>query len=82
MSASNKAASAAETPTTKPRPPIPAHADRTDLLNWLGHFASPPKQLFLTHGEADAANELAQQVQRRFSWSTAVPEYLDVVDLD
>jgi metallo-beta-lactamase family protein len=61
---------------------LSAHGDRTDLLRWLGHFASPPRRVFLTHGDADAALELARQIEQRLNWNTTVPEYLDVVDLD
>jgi metallo-beta-lactamase family protein len=30
------------------------HADRAALLRWLGGFKSPPRRLFLTHGEQEA----------------------------
>ncbi len=59
-----------------------AHADRDDLLNWAAHFKSPPKRLFLTHGEEDAANALAETIRKRQQWDVAVPAYQDVVELD
>ena len=34
---------------------ISGHADRAGLLKWLSHFQKPPRQLFITHGEQQAA---------------------------
>ena len=57
------------------------HADRESLMGWLHHFGSPPQQLFLTHGEEESAQELAQQVRNELGWNVMVPEYQQVVEL-
>ena len=59
-----------------------AHADRDDLLHWLGHFKEAPRHLFLTHGEEDAATALAESIKERFGWTVSVPEYGDAVELE
>jgi len=56
------------------------HADQSALLGWLRHFAAPP-EVFVTHGEEEAALALAQQIRDRFHWKATVPEYLQVVEL-
>jgi len=33
---------------------LSAHGDQQDLLNWVQGLPTPPKQIFLVHGEADA----------------------------
>src|SRR5262245_13603796 len=58
-----------------------AHADQAELMRWLSGFRSPPKQLFLTHGEEGPRRILADLVQRRLGWSVQRPEHLDAVDL-
>jgi len=59
-----------------------AHADRNDIIDWLSHFKRPPRHLFITHGEEDAANALAQTVDAKLKWaSTSVPEYTDIAEL-
>ena len=58
-----------------------AHGDRDDLLRWLRHFQSPPKQLFLTHGEERVSLALAETVRQQLGWPVSVPNYLDVVEL-
>ena len=57
------------------------HADRTALLDWVDHFREGPTQLFLTHGDVEAAESLAAAIRQRRNWNVAVPQYLEVVDL-
>ena len=58
------------------------HADRTALLSWASSFGTPPRRLFLTHGEEDAALSLAEAVRQEAGWKVDVPEYQEVVELD
>jgi metallo-beta-lactamase family protein len=60
---------------------LSAHADRTDLMRWLGHFSSPPRMLFLTHGEPKASDALADLVRTQLGWEVQVPEYGASVEL-
>ena len=61
---------------------ISGHADRAGLLKWLGHFQQPPRQLFITHGEAEASLALAEQVRDTMGWNVSVPEYRETVTLN
>lgn len=58
-----------------------AHGDHDDLLRWVKSFGNPPKQLFLTHGELSAANNLAADIKQELSWNVSVPAYQDAVEL-
>jgi metallo-beta-lactamase family protein len=58
------------------------HADRDALLHWLAAFKRPPRQLFLTHGEEEAAESLAAEVRDRMGWQVTVPAYQQEVELD
>jgi metallo-beta-lactamase family protein len=55
------------------------HADRDALLAWLRHFTSPPKQLFVCHGEEASALALAAEVRAQQHWDVTVPQYQQVV---
>jgi metallo-beta-lactamase family protein len=57
------------------------HADRADLMQWLGCFQTPPEHLFLTHGEEDQALSLARHVREQFGWKVTVPEYRQKVEI-
>jgi metallo-beta-lactamase family protein len=59
-----------------------AHADCRGLSRWLDGFKSPPRRLFVTHGDADVAANLAERVRKERKWTVEVPEYLEVWDLD
>jgi metallo-beta-lactamase family protein len=59
-----------------------AHADRKGLARWLDGFKSPPRRLFVTHGDADVAAKFAERVRKERGWTVELPEYLEVWDLD
>ncbi|MBN2244216.1 MAG: MBL fold metallo-hydrolase [Candidatus Aminicenantes bacterium] len=59
-----------------------AHADRDDLLDWLGALETPPTGIFLTHGEKEAMSELSRQIERKLNWPVHMPEYLEEIELD
>ncbi|WP_193175345.1 MBL fold metallo-hydrolase RNA specificity domain-containing protein [Oricola nitratireducens] len=50
-----------------------AHADRTALLDWAAVFRESPAQVFITHGEASAADALARTLRDDFGWCVSVP---------
>ena len=58
------------------------HADRSALLRWLGHLKTPPRHVFLTHGDEEVSEGLAQHVQSEMGWPVSVPEYQDCVELE
>lgn len=53
---------------------LSAHADRTALLAWLGHFRSKPRQVFVVHGEETVATGFAADLQKQFGWDAMAPE--------
>jgi metallo-beta-lactamase family protein len=55
---------------------LSAHADRTELLQWLDQFKKAPKQTFVVHGEPDSAQALAQAIGEK-NWNVSIPEYLE-----
>jgi len=59
-----------------------AHADRQELLRWLGCFQQPPKRTFIVHGEPEAAEALAQTLRQERGWpNVVVPDYLETAVL-
>lgn len=55
---------------------LSAHADREQLLAWLGALRTP-KRVFVTHGEPVAADALRLAVEERYGWPVTVPEHLE-----
>lgn len=60
---------------------LSAHADQSELLRWLKGFESPPRQTYIVHGEADAANTLAKILGDDWDWEVNVAEDGAVVNL-
>ena len=59
-----------------------AHADWQEVLRWLaGMQNSVPRQTFLTHGEPEAANAMAEHIKEKFGWNVHVPQYGEHVEL-
>lgn len=61
---------------------LSGHADREGLIEWLDHFEVPPRKVFLTHGEEEAALAFAKTVRARFGFDVSVPEYGESVAFD
>ena len=59
-----------------------AHADRKALGRWLDGFKTPPRRLFVTHGDADVARKTAERIRQERGWTVELPEYLEIWNLD
>jgi len=58
-----------------------AHADMNDLQRWLNNFKSPPKYVFLTHGEEKSILSLEDYLHSRGGWEVSVPTYMEEYNL-
>jgi metallo-beta-lactamase family protein len=52
-----------------------AHADASQLLAWLHAMPQPPQQVFVVHGEPQAADALRQRIEADRSTRVTVPEH-------
>jgi metallo-beta-lactamase family protein len=59
-----------------------AHADWKAVIRWLEGLPQPPKKVFTTHGEPDAAAAMAEHIRERFGWQVVVPQYQETIELD
>jgi metallo-beta-lactamase family protein len=53
---------------------LSAHADREEVLRWLGGFVRPPRHAYVVHGEPPAAEALAAAMRTRLGWPVTVAE--------
>jgi len=60
---------------------LSAHADRAQLLDWIGQLPAAPRQVFVTHGEPVAADSLRLAIEERHRWPVRVPDYLEAREL-
>ncbi len=52
-----------------------AHADAEQTLAWLRRMEHAPAQVFVVHGEMQAADMLRQRIEHEMRWRAAVPEH-------
>lgn len=50
-----------------------AHADRTELLDWVEHFQKRPRQTFVVHGEEDVSLTFAETLRQKGLEEVHVP---------
>ncbi len=62
-------------------PSLSSHGDYAEITRWLRRMPGKPRRVFITHGEATAADCMRRHLQDEFGWQVTVPEYLDCVDL-
>ncbi|MGQ9886913.1 MAG: MBL fold metallo-hydrolase RNA specificity domain-containing protein [Aggregatilineales bacterium] len=51
------------------------HADRDELLDWVGAMRDKPARTFLVHGEEDAAAAFAQDLKAHFQMRADIPVF-------
>jgi metallo-beta-lactamase family protein len=59
-----------------------SHADRNELMRWLSGLKNAPGQVFVTHGEEEAAESFSALIMEKNGWKTTVPSYGDEAELD
>ncbi|MGQ0709122.1 MAG: MBL fold metallo-hydrolase [Rhodoferax sp.] len=52
-----------------------AHADATQLLQWLRQMPQAPRQVYVVHGEPLAADALRARIEHGLGWRAMVPEH-------
>jgi metallo-beta-lactamase family protein len=60
---------------------LSAHADYAQIIEWLKKMKQAPRQVFVTHGEQQAATAMVQHIEEELHWPARVPEYMEIVQL-
>ncbi len=59
-----------------------AHADRNELLRWFSKLSVSPRHIFITHGEAGAADRFRELLTDKTGFEASVPAYQTTAHLD
>ncbi len=62
-------------------PGLSGHADRSELLRWLSQLPHAPRTTFLTHGEPESAEALAEELRTTRGWQVQCPALGERVEL-
>lgn len=58
-----------------------AHADRSEILRWLGTLPSAPGRLCLVHGEPGPMDTLKEAVTQQFGWPIHTPGHREAIEV-
>ena len=62
-------------------PGISGHADRNQLLTWIGHYTSAPEKIFVVHGEDAVCDSFARAIHEQYGYDAIAPYSGDRFDL-
>ena len=57
---------------------LSAHADHTELLDWLSDIQGKPERIFIIHGEKEAAQALKKGIKETYGWDCDILELYSV----
>jgi len=60
---------------------LSAHADYSELLDWLRSSQLAPRSVFVTHGETGASDAFRRRIHDTFGWNVRVPDVGETVTL-
>ena len=61
---------------------LSAHADWSELIEWLRPTAKAPRLTFITHGEPESAQAFQQHLRDELGWDSAIPAYKEQFELE
>lgn len=60
---------------------LSAHADQSELLDWLSNLKNISEKVFLIHGEASASDALRVKLQTQKKWHVYIPKLYEKVSI-
>ncbi|TLD40656.1 MAG: Metallo-beta-lactamase family protein, RNA-specific [Candidatus Jettenia ecosi] len=60
---------------------LSAHADRDELIDWLGKFKKKPKRVFVIHGEEETSLGFAETIRKQLNLDAFVPNNLEQIQI-
>ena len=61
---------------------ISAHADYKEMIQWFSESKIQPKKVFITHGDASAADGFRRRLNETFGWDCSIPSHEEKVSLE
>lgn len=60
---------------------LSAHADQTELLEWMNKIRVKPEHVFIVHGETESAEALQKGIKETYGWDAEIPELYSIVEV-
>ena len=60
---------------------LSAHADHTELLDWMSDLQSKPERIFIVHGEKESGESLKKGIKESYQWNAELPELYSITNV-
>ncbi|MDX1470502.1 MAG: MBL fold metallo-hydrolase [Flavobacteriaceae bacterium] len=57
---------------------LSAHADQSELLDWMSDIKNTPEKVYLVHGESQSADTFRVKVKDTYGWDCIIPELYSI----
>lgn len=60
---------------------LSAHGDQQDMLDWMKELKTPPANIFIVHGEKQAADTFKVKIRDVYGWASTIPTLYQIVEI-
>jgi len=60
---------------------LSAHADQSEILDWLNNIRNIPEEVFLIHGEPNSLDALRVKLESVMGWKPKIPKLNEVIEI-
>ncbi len=60
---------------------LSAHANHTELLDWLSNVEQKPERIFIVHGEQESAEALQKGIRETYDWDSEIPQLYNIEEI-
>jgi metallo-beta-lactamase family protein len=60
---------------------LSAHADQSELIDWMSKIKEKPEKIFVVHGEKKGAEGLQKKLKEVYGWDSTIPKLYDIVEV-
>ncbi|MFX3626057.1 MAG: MBL fold metallo-hydrolase RNA specificity domain-containing protein [bacterium] len=60
---------------------LSAHADQSELLDWMSEIKNAPEKVYIVHGESQSADAFRVKVKDTYGWDCTMPELYSIEEI-
>lgn len=60
---------------------LSAHADQSELLDWVSEIKNTPEKVFIVHGEPKPSSVLSDKLKEKYGWDCEIPELYNIKEI-
>ena len=61
---------------------LSAHADHTEVIDWMSKIKNNPERIFIVHGEKESAEALQKGIKQTYGWDAEIPQLYTIEEIE